>query len=60
MAGEHVYFSSSDGVVSVIRDADEFHLIARSEIGEPVFATPAIAQGTVYVRAGAHLYAFGK
>jgi outer membrane protein assembly factor BamB len=44
----------------VIRDADEFELVARSDLGEPVLATPAIAQGTVYVRTATHLYAFGK
>jgi outer membrane protein assembly factor BamB len=60
MAGGHIYFPSGDGVVSVIRDADEFELVARSDLGEPVLATPAIAQGTVYVRTATHLYAFGK
>ncbi len=60
MAGGNVYFTSGDGVVSVIRDADKFELLAKNDLHEPVFATLAIAGGAAYVRTTAHLYAFGK
>ena len=60
MAGGHVYFSSGEGVVSVIRDAEAFAPVAKNELGAPIFATPAAVGGVLYVRAGAHLYAFGK
>jgi outer membrane protein assembly factor BamB len=60
MAAGNIYFTSGDGVVSVIRDADQFALVAKSHLEEPVFATPAIADGVVYMRTATRLYAFGK
>jgi outer membrane protein assembly factor BamB len=60
MAGEHLYFASGDGVVTVIRDADEFTLAGRSDLAEPVFATPAIVEGHIYVRTATRLYAFRR
>jgi outer membrane protein assembly factor BamB len=60
MAGGHVYFASGDGVVSVIRDAEAFSPVAKNELGAPIFATPAVVDGVLYVRAGGSLYAFGK
>jgi outer membrane protein assembly factor BamB len=60
MAGGHVYFASGDGVVSVVRDAEAFSPVARNDLGAPIFATPAAVDGVLYVRAGGHLYAFGK
>ncbi|HEX6737245.1 MAG TPA: PQQ-binding-like beta-propeller repeat protein, partial [Vicinamibacteria bacterium] len=60
LAGENVYFASGEGVVSVIRDAASFSPVAKSELGAPVFATPAVVDGVLYVRAGGQLLAFGK
>jgi outer membrane protein assembly factor BamB len=60
LAGGNVYFSSGDGMVSVIRDSDRFELVSKSDLQEPIFATPAILDGTVYLRTDQHLYAFGK
>jgi outer membrane protein assembly factor BamB len=60
MAGGNIYFISGDGVVSVIRDAADFQLVAKSDLEEPVFATLAIVDGIVYVRTATHLYAFAK
>jgi outer membrane protein assembly factor BamB len=59
MAGGNVYFASGDGVVTVIRDVDTFTPVAKSELGAPIMATPAILEGIVYLRAGATLFAFG-
>ena len=60
MAGEHLYFTSGDGVVTVIRDADQFTAVAMSDLAEPVFATPAIVDGHIYVRTATRLYAFRR
>jgi outer membrane protein assembly factor BamB len=60
MAGGNVYFTSGDGVISAIRDNDKFELVARNDLQEPIFATPAIVDGAVYVRTTGHLFAFGK
>jgi outer membrane protein assembly factor BamB len=55
-----IYFSSGDGVVSVIEHADQMQVVGRNDLGEPIFATPAIVDGTIYVRSPRSLYAFRK
>jgi outer membrane protein assembly factor BamB len=59
-AGGRIYFSSGDGVVSVIEHADQMQVVGRNDLGEPIFATPAIVDGTIYVRSPRSLYAFRK
>ena len=44
----------------MIRDAEEFELAAKNDLQEPIFSTPAIVAGVIYVRTTAHLYAFGR
>ena len=59
-AGGNIYFASGDGVVSVLRAGDKLDVAARNDLGEPIFATPAILDGRLYVRTASHLYAFGR
>ena len=54
-----IYFSSADGVVVAIKDADKLEVLAKNDLGEPIFATPAILGGILYTRTASHLYAFG-
>jgi outer membrane protein assembly factor BamB len=58
-----VYVASQKGTVSVIdadRDATQLHVLARNEMGEQVFATPAVVEGIIYLRTEKHLFAFGE
>lgn len=57
-ANGKIYLASGDGTVSVLAPGDEFKVAARNDLGEPIYATPAIAAGTLYVRTVGHLYAF--
>jgi outer membrane protein assembly factor BamB len=54
-----IYVAGEEGQVIVLRAGRSFEVLARNEMGETVFATPAIAQGTLYVRTRGHLYALG-
>jgi outer membrane protein assembly factor BamB len=54
-----VYFASGGGVISVVAPGEELNVIARNDLGEPIFATPAIVDHKIYVRTTGHLYAFG-
>ena len=54
-----LYVTSKRGTVFVIAAADKFELIARNELGEASFATPAIASETIYFRTLSHLIAVG-
>ena len=52
-----IYFFSRDGEATVLRTAPALEVIARNQMGEPTMATPAIADGTLYVRTAGHLIA---
>ncbi len=54
-----IYALSSEGEITVVRASPEFEVLARARLGEPCSATPAISDGRVLVRTGAHLYCFG-
>jgi outer membrane protein assembly factor BamB len=61
VAGDgRVYAASGRGAVTVFAAGDEFRVLARNDLREPVCATPAIADGKLYVRTDKHLYAFGE
>jgi len=51
--------TSDAGDVYVIRAGPTHEVIRTNSIGEPVFASPAIADGRVYLRGTTHLYAIG-
>jgi len=58
-SGGRIYFASGAGVISVISDTTKMEVLARNDLGEPIFATPALVDGSVYVRTSQHLYSFG-
>jgi outer membrane protein assembly factor BamB len=54
--GGHVYFASEQGKVTVIRPADEYHIVAVNELNGRIFATPAVAGHALILRTDTHLY----
>jgi hypothetical protein len=44
----------------VVSAAGEWEILAVNALDDEVFATPAIADGRIYVRTKSALYAFGK
>lgn len=56
--GGRVYFASAEGVLSVINASANWDVIASTELGEPVFGSPAIAGDAVIVRTPSKLYCF--
>jgi outer membrane protein assembly factor BamB len=55
-----IYLSSEDGDMFVVQAGREFKLLGKSTMGEPLMATPAVADGTLYVRGERNLFAVGK
>jgi outer membrane protein assembly factor BamB len=55
-----VYAASGRGMVVVFAAGDKFQVLARNDLHEPILATPALADGKLYVRTEGHLYAFGE
>jgi hypothetical protein len=44
----------------VFTPGDKLDVLARNDLGEDIFATPAVVGGTIYVRTSGHLWAFGE
>jgi len=44
----------------VLAAAKEFKQLAEFDLGEPSFATPAVANGVMFLRTHSHLMAVGK
>jgi outer membrane protein assembly factor BamB len=55
-----VYMISRTGIVSVLEGKADWSVTATAEMGEEVFATPALADGTIFLRTASALYAFGE
>jgi outer membrane protein assembly factor BamB len=57
-----VYVLNEDGVVTVLESSDEAKVLATNTVatGEIFLATPAIADGAIYLRSDQHLYCIGK
>ena len=54
-----IYLSSEDGDIFVVAAGENFAVTGRFPMGEPLMATPAIADGTIYVRGQRQLVAIG-
>jgi outer membrane protein assembly factor BamB len=54
-----IYFASKEGKISVVRAGADWEVLSIGDLGEEVIATPAIADGRVYVRTEKALYCFG-
>jgi len=55
-----MYACSEQGDVYVIDVATKYNLLAKNSFGERILATPAVADGRMYVRTQNHLYCIGK
>lgn len=58
-AGGLVYFTSDEGVTTVVRPEDQYDQVAKNPLGEACYASPAISQGQIFIRGEKHLYAIG-
>ena len=54
-----IYVISQAGKVSVVKPGADWETLAVNDLGEECFTTPAIGDGTLYIRTVSALYAFG-
>jgi outer membrane protein assembly factor BamB len=57
--GGRIYFANEDGILAVVRAGKDWEVAASNDLGEPLFATPALADGRIYVRGQTSLFSFG-
>jgi outer membrane protein assembly factor BamB len=55
-----ILLTSEDGDSFVVKAGPVHEVLATNSVGEPVYASPAIAGGTIYIRGERHLFAIGK
>ncbi|HWA97309.1 MAG TPA: PQQ-binding-like beta-propeller repeat protein [Pirellulales bacterium] len=69
VASGHLYCVNQDGLTNVVRlppsgtdnsSSDPGELVAENELGEPVFASPALADDAVYLRSDQHLWKMAR
>jgi len=60
IADGKLYMASEDGDVFVVRTGPKFEVIATNPMGQPLMATPAIAEGLLIVRGERDLIAVGR
>jgi outer membrane protein assembly factor BamB len=57
---DKVFLIGQAGQVSVLKAAGDWQVLAVNDLDDEVFATPAIADGRMYIRTRSALYCFGQ
>lgn len=55
-----ILLTSEDGDSFVIRAGPKHDVVRTNSVGEPVYASPALAGGRIYIRGEKHLFAIGS
>ena len=59
IAGDHLYLSDQTGKLTVVQDlGDEAEQLSQIDLGQPLYATPAVAAGRLIIRAYESLISF--
>ena len=53
----HIYCASENGSVYVLEASPKFNVVSQNQMGQPCFATPAIADGVIFIRTTEQLIA---
>jgi outer membrane protein assembly factor BamB len=59
-ADDKVFLIGQGGQVSVLKAGGDWQVLAVNELDDECYATPAIADGRIYIRTRSALYSFGK
>jgi len=53
-----VYFANDEGQLTVISAVGSWEVLHSADFGEPIYGTPALVDGRIYLRTNGHLYCF--
>ncbi len=59
-AEDKIFVASEDGKVTVVKAGVQWDVLQVNDLDEPCYATPALADGSIYLRTDNALYRFGK
>jgi len=54
-----ILLTSEDGDTFVVKAGPKHEVLRTNSVGEPVYASPAVADGKIFIRGEKHLYAIG-
>ncbi len=60
VADGKVYIGTEDGDLAVFQASKEKKLLSTTNLGAPVYSTPVVANGVLFVASNTHLFAFGN
>lgn len=55
-----LYFANEAGVVTVLAAGRKFSVLSKNDLGERTLASPAVADGALFIRTAGHLWRFQK
>jgi outer membrane protein assembly factor BamB len=55
-----IYFASEQGVITVLANQKEWHVISSHNFHEKIYATPAFEAGRILIRTDTALYCFAR
>ncbi len=60
LADGKLFATSEDGVTTVLAAGPRFEVLGENDLGEYTLASPAIADGQIFIRTAQHLYCIGR
>lgn len=60
LAEGRIYYQNETGIGYVVKAGTTFELLAKNELGERTLASPAVADGALYLRSEGHLRKFAQ
>jgi outer membrane protein assembly factor BamB len=59
-AGGYLYFPDDNGITHVVKAGPTFEPVAKNEVGEECYASPALSRGRIYLRTAKSLFCIGE
>ncbi len=60
LVGDKLYILDMKGIMRIVQTGPEFKELGRCELGEECYASPAFADGRIYIRGTENLYCIGQ
>jgi outer membrane protein assembly factor BamB len=60
VADGHLYLSDDDGITYVLKAGPTFEVVARNELKDECYASPAVSRGQIFIRTLNHLWCIGS
>jgi outer membrane protein assembly factor BamB len=57
---DKILLTSEDGDTFVVKAGPKHEVLATNSLDEPIYASPAIAGGNIFIRSATHLYCITK